>query len=168
MMILLRLLHILSGITWVGTTVFTTFFLFPSLRANPAAMGQVMGGLMQRRFATFMPAVAIITILSGLGMISITSGGHLGMYLQTHSGHSFAMAGGVAILAFLLGMLVARPAGMRVMALGAQMSSVTDPAERSKLQAEMAALSTRSGVVTVVVTILLLIAAGGMAIARYV
>lgn len=168
MMLLLRLLHILGGVIWVGATVFTTFFLFPALRGNPAAAGQVMQGLNHRRFMQIMPGIAIVTILSGSWMIWITSGGHLGMYMQTRSGHSFTTAGGLAIVAFFLGIFVGRPKGMKAAALGAQMAAVTDPAERAKLQQEMVTLQQQSVIITVAVTVLLLIAAAGMAIARYV
>ena len=45
----LRLIHILGGIFWVGSMVFTTFFLAPVLRSSPAMAGQVMAGLQKRR-----------------------------------------------------------------------------------------------------------------------
>jgi hypothetical protein len=168
MMILLRLVHILLGIFWVGATIFTTFFLFPSLIGDPATMGKVGQGLMRRRFMMIMPLVALFTILSGLAMLRVTSGGQMDAYMQTPAGRTFGMAGGIAILAFILGISLARPAGMKAAQLGAQMASVTDPAERTRLQSEMAALQKKSGMITVLVTVLLIIAAAGMAIARYV
>jgi uncharacterized membrane protein len=168
MMILLRLVHILLGIFWVGATIFTTFFLFPALMGDPATMGKVGQGLMRRRFMMVMPLAAILTILSGLTMLWTTSAGQMDAYMATAGGKMFARAGGVAILAFLLGITLARPAGMKAARLGAEMATVTDPARRAALQAEMAALQKRNGVITVVVTVLLVIAAAGMAIARYV
>lgn len=168
LMILLRLTHILAGITWVGAVIFTAIFLFPAMQGDPATAGKVMAGLARRRYMQVMPAVAILTILSGLWMIWVTSGGHLGMYMQTASGHTFTMAGGLGILGFLLGIFVARPRGMKAMALGKQMAAVTDSTERAKLQEEMQTLQKQSGMVTMAVTILVLLAAAGMAIARYV
>ena len=48
--IALRLIHILSAIFWVGTLLFTTFYLFPATaKAGPAA-GPVMGNLRDRGF----------------------------------------------------------------------------------------------------------------------
>jgi hypothetical protein len=42
--LVLRLVHILGGIAWVGFAAFNTYFLIPSLgEAGPAA-GPVMGG----------------------------------------------------------------------------------------------------------------------------
>ena len=168
LMILLRLIHILAGITWVGAVIFTSLFLFPAMQGDPGTAGKVMAGLARRRYMQFMPAVAILTILAGLWMIWITSGGHLDLYMQTASGHTFTMAGGLGIVGFLLGMLFARPRGLKAMALGKQMATVTDAAERATLQGEMERLQKQSGMITMAVTILVLLAAAGMAIARYV
>jgi hypothetical protein len=169
MMILLRLLHILTGITWVGAMVFMTFFLIPVFRVSPPALaGQVMQGLAKRRYMQLMPLIALVTMLSGIWMIWITSGGNLGMYMQTRSGHSFATAGGLAILAFALGIVFGRPTGIKAAAIGARLATVTDPVEKAKLVDEMTVLQKKTGMISVGVTILLIIAAGGMAIARYV
>ena len=168
LMILLRLLHILSGIAWVGTMIFTVFFLFPALAGDTATVGKVMAGLARRRYMQFMPGIALVTILSGSWMIWITSGGHMDMYMQTASGHTFTMAGGLGILGFLLGIFGARPIGLKAMAIGQQMGATTDPAERARLQEQMLGLQKKSGLITLTVTILILLAAAGMAIARYV
>ena len=66
-LVVLRLVHILGGIFWLGSGLFTTFFLIPALgRAGPAAAGPVMGALQQRRLFTVLPVVALLTILSGV------------------------------------------------------------------------------------------------------
>ena len=166
-MILLRLIHILAGITWVGAMIFTVFFLIPAVKDEPPLMGKVFQGLMRRKYMQAMPIVAILTILSGLWMIWITSGGHLAMYNSTPSGHTFTMAGGLGILGFLIGMFVARPAGMRVSQLSGRLAEATDGAEKARLQAEIAALQKRNVLATNVVVGLLLLTVAGMAIARY-
>lgn len=167
-MILLRLIHILTGIVWVGGMTFFMFFLLPGLQGEPAVMGKVMQGLARRNYMLLMPLIAIATILSGLAMIWVTSGGHVGLYMQTRSGHTFTMAGGLAILGFLVGMFLSRPAGMKAAAIGAQMATATDPAEQARLKDQMAGLQKKSGVYSILVMVLLLAAAAGMAIARYV
>lgn len=131
-------------------------------------MGRVFQGLMKRGYMIIMPVIAILTILSGLAMIWITSGGHLSMYMATPSGHTFTQSGGLAIVAFLVGMIVARPAGMKAAGLATQMASTTDAAEKGRLQGEIAILQKRNALATMAVTVLLIVAAAGMAIARYV
>jgi len=168
MMILLRLIHILAGIFWVGTMFFLTFFLTPVIKSDPPTAGKVMQGLTARNFLQVVPGLALLSILSGLGLIWITSGGDMREYAESRSGHVFLTSGGIAIFAFLLGMTFARPAMMRAGQIGASMASVTDAAERTRLQAEMGALQQRNAQVTLVVVSLLILAAAGMAIARYV
>lgn len=168
MMILLRLIHVLAGIFWVGATIFTSFFLAPSLQGDPTTMGKVMAGLAKRGFMTVMPLVAILSVLSGLTLIWVTSGGHLHEFMETASGHTFTMAGGLAMLGFLVGISVVKPTVDRAGALGAQMAAVTDPSERARLQEVMAGLQKRLKIGSTTVVILLILAASGMAIARYV
>lgn len=167
-MVLLRLMHILAGITWVGAMIFTVFFLIPALKDDGATLGKVFQGLMKRGYMQVMPAVAIVTILSGLWMIRVTSNGMMDVYMQSRAGRTFTTAGGLAIIGFLIGMFVARPAGMRAAGLMGQMANSSDNAEKARLQGEVAALQKRNGAATMIVAVLVIAAAAGMAIARYV
>lgn len=166
MMTLLRLIHVLGGIAWVGSMFFMMFFLFPAFQGEPATMGKVMQGLGKRRFMQIMPVIAILTILSGLWMIWITSGGDIRTYASTGAGKYFTMAGGLAIIAFLTGIFIGRPMGMKAAALGQAMATASE-AERGKLQEQMAALQQKSGVVNGLVAALLVLSAAGMGVARY-
>jgi uncharacterized membrane protein len=167
MMTLLRLIHVLGGIAWVGSMFFMMMFLFPALQGDPATMGKVMQGLGKRRFMQIMPIVAIFTMLSGLWMVWITSGGDIRTYASSGAGKVFTMGGGLAIIAFLLGIMIGRPTGMKAMAIGQAMATASD-AEKGKLAEQMAALQKKSAVVNVVVAALLVAAAAAMAVARYV
>ena len=168
MMILLRLVHIVGAIFWVGSAMFTGFFLIPSLKETPATMGAVAQALAKRGFMTAMPVVGLFVILSGGTMLWIQSGGHMHEYMMTASGHTFTMAGGIGILALLFGVVVTKPANMKAGAIGAQLQTVTDPAEKGRLQGEMAVAQKKAALFTMIVTILMILAAMGMAIARYV
>jgi hypothetical protein len=168
MMLLLRLIHVVGAIFWVGSAMFTGFFLIPALRETPATMGQVAQALTKRGFMVAMPIVGLLVILSGVTMIWVTSGGHLHEYMLTPAGHTFTMAGGVGILSLLVGLIFTKPANMKAATLGAQLQAATDPAEKTRLGAEMAAAGKQAALWTLVVTILMIVAAMGMAIARYV
>lgn len=168
MMLILRLIHIVGAIFWVGSAMFTGFFLIPSLKETPATMGAVAQALAKRGFMVVMPVVGLLVILSGATMIWITSGGHLHEYMMTASGHTFTMAGGIGILSLLVGLVFTKPANMRAGAIGAQLQTVTDPAEKARLGQEMAAAQKAAATWTIIVTILMIIAACGMAVARYV
>ncbi len=75
LMIILRILHIFSGIFWVGTNFFMVLFLVPSLRLAGPAGGTVMGKLTTSRFSLTIGLAAIITVLAGLTMYWLDSKG---------------------------------------------------------------------------------------------
>ena len=161
----LRLLHVGLGTFWVGTVLFNALYLSPALRAaGPAAAGAVMGSMMRRRFMVVMPVIAIVTILTGLRLLMIASGGDA-HWFQHRVGHTYSVAGGLAIIAFLVGIFVVRPTMGRVGNLA--QSATSDGTTRDALAAEMARLQRRAVVSNQIVAVLLVLATAGMAIARY-
>ena len=166
-LLVLRLVHILGGIFWLGSGLFTTFFLMPALGSvGPAAAGPLMGALQQRRFFTVLPIVALLTILSGLRLFHIVSAGFAPAYLSSPTGQTFIWSGIAAVAAFLLSLFVARPAALRAGQLGASMSSLPQE-QRAGQAAEVERLRRRSAVASVLAMVFLVSAAAGMAVARY-
>lgn len=164
-LLVLRLIHILGGILWVGSGIFTFLFLMPAIAQAGPAGGQVMMNLQKRRLFTVLPIVAVITMLSGIRLMQIVSGGFAAGYFRTGPGHTFAISGVFAILAFLIGVLISRPGAMRLVKL--QQAAASDQTSKEKLQAEIRALQSRVAMSGITVTVLLVLAAAGMAIARY-
>jgi uncharacterized membrane protein len=164
--IVLRLVHILGGIIWVGGMTVMAFFVMPVLTGLGPAAGPVMAGLNQKKFPVIMPIIALLTILSGLRLLMIDSASFEGSYFQSPVGRMFAMAGGLAILAFLFGIIVVRPVMMKSMALGQQMASA-DATQKAKLEQEMGSLRKRGATANMIIFVMLLLAALGMATARY-
>src|SRR3954464_14500247 len=76
--LVLRFVHILSAITWLGGGILTAFFLIPAISGSQTAMAEVMAGLKRKRFFIFQPIVATLTILSGLRLLWIDSAGFAG------------------------------------------------------------------------------------------
>jgi uncharacterized membrane protein len=166
-LLVLRLVHIVGGIFWVGSMMFTSFFLIPALGSSPAVAGQVMAGLEKRRLFTLLPIVALLTILSGIRLLWIASVGFSDAYFSTSTGRTFAASGVGAIVAFLLSVLVSRPGFVRVGRLGATLAATTDEGVKQRISAEMARLRRRVSIANAIVATLLLLAAAGMATARY-
>jgi uncharacterized membrane protein len=164
----LRLIHILSGIFWVGSMIFTTFYLAPVIRSSPALAGQVMAGLQKRRLFIALPIAALLTIASGLRLLSIASVGFSGSYFSTPTGRTLGTAAVAATIAFLLSLIISRPGFVRVGRLGASLADAPDDGARQRIGAEIARLSRRVAISNALVVVLLLLAAAGMAIARYV
>jgi uncharacterized membrane protein len=165
--LVLRLIHILGGIFWVGSLMYTSFFLVPVVRSSPAVAGQVMAGLQRRRLFIVLPIVALLTIASGLRLLMIASAGFSSAYFSTPAGRTYGAGAVAAIVAFLLAVLVSRPAFVHVGKLGASLATTTDEGARQRITAEMQRLNRRATVANGIVVVLLLSTAAGMATARY-
>lgn len=163
----LRLIHILSAITWLGSGIFTTFFLIPALSGSPALIGQVVAGLERRRFFVVLQVAAALTILSGLRMIWIDSAGFSGSYFDTATGKTFGNAGLSAIIAAVLGFGVAGPAMARAAAIGATLAASADAVEKARLTQQLDRLRRRGRIATLASVSFGILAAIGMAVARY-
>lgn len=164
--LLLRVVHIVGGILWVGAMVLMTAFLMPAMRQAGPAGGAVMSALIQRRAMTYVPVVALLTLLSGFRLYWIVSGGLSSGYLATGAGLTFGISGLLATIAFLIGFFVTRPALARAGVVLGEMRSASE-AERAQLQREADRLRARGRSASMVVTTMVLLAAIGMAVARY-
>lgn len=167
MVVVMRLIHVGLGVFWAGTMVFNAAFLGPSVRDAGPDGAKVMGGLMRRRFMDVMPAVAILNILSGLWLYWKMSGGFQPAYMRSATGMTFGTGGVLAIVAFTIGMVVVRPSMLKAMALGSAIAQA-QPAERDELMARAQAFRGKAMGAGKLVAVLLGLAVGAMAIARYI
>lgn len=166
-LILLRLVHVLGGIFWVGAGLFNLVFLGPAMAAAGPAAGPMMEVFRRRRMFVVMPTVALLTILSGLRLMMIASGNFSAAYFTTGAGRAFAFGGACAIVVFVVGLGLAMPMQKRLGTLGPLIAAASDESTRAHLQAEAARLQGRMRVVGPVTTTLLVLAAVSMAVARY-
>lgn len=164
-LLVLRVVHVVGGIIWVGSGVLMGLFLAPALATLGPTAGQVMGALQKRKMMVFMPTVAILTILSGIRLMMITSMGFSGAYFATGPGKAFAIAGLAGIIAFLVGILFNLPIAKKMAKISQEMAS--NPANKDALAAEAKSLQQRAATMGFAVLGLLLFAAIGMAVARY-
>ena len=164
-LVVLRLVHILSGIIWVGSTIFMAWFLMPAIGMAGAAGGQVMVGLQKRKLLVVMPIVAILTMLSGIRLMMIVSSGFNGSYFRTPMGQGYSIAALLAIIGFLVGMIYSRPNAAKLARL--QHSAVSDQTSKELIQNEIKATQTKLARAGTAVFVLLTLAAAGMAVSRY-
>ena len=164
-LLVLRVIHVVGAIIWVGSGVMMMFFIAPALAPLGPTAGQVMANLQKRKFMVVLPTIAILTILSGLRLMMIASANFGAGYFATNSGRTFAAAGAAGMLAFLIGIVVNRPVMLKMGKL--QQSVASDPLSKDAIAAEVRKLQQRAAMAGTVVTILLLLAAVGMAVARY-
>lgn len=168
MLLTLRLIHVLAGVFWAGAAVFTAAFLIPTIRAVGPAGGPVMRHIAQvRKLPVFILSAGILTVISGVGLYSISSGGFTNSWMRSGAGITFGIGGLLGILAMLIGIFFAMPMARRAAALAAAMGasggkpSADQAAEMQRLQGRMAKASALGAVLIVGAT-------SAMAIARYI
>ncbi len=152
----LRVLHILCGTFWVGSGLYSTIFVLPAMQKAGPAAGPIFAELQRRKLFTVLPLAAVITMLTGVRLLWIVSGGFEAHYFHTRSGHTFAASGAASILAFVIALAVSRPAAIKLASLPPTASD-----------GERASLKRRSNIATIVAMSLLTLAAIGMSVARY-
>ena len=166
-LLVLRFIHIISGIMWVGSGIFVAFFLIPALAVNRQLMPQVMEGLQRRRVFIIIPTAGLLAILSGTRLLWIDSAGFSDSYMQTGVGRTFSLGGTAAIIALLIQVFVSRPAGQKLGVIATQLAASPAANERERLNAEADRLRRRSAMGTLGAVIFGLLAASAMAVARY-
>jgi uncharacterized membrane protein len=165
--LVLRLVHIILGVFWAGTVFFLVLFLAPAMGRVGPDSGKVMVQINKARFFEIMPLAALITILSGTWLMWIDSNGFGAPFFGSHWGVSLTVGGVAALMAFLVGTLIMRPATLRMLALGPRLGAAQSDEERGALGAQMDVLRRRSRTSSVWVAWLLLLAVAAMAGARY-
>jgi len=158
LLLLMRVLHIVLGVFWAGTMIFTAVFLFPAIRDAGPDGAKVAAGLNRRRFLDVMPVVALLTVVSGLWLYWFDSGGFQPPFMRSNMGMMLGVGAVAALIAFVLGLAIVRPAMRGAAALS------QDPTQLAAAQA----LRARAASYGRVVAVLLGLATAAMAIARYV
>lgn len=167
LIIILRLIHVVSGALWVGMLTFSTFFLMPAIQEVGPDGGKVMAAVQRRGIMTIMPLVALGTLISGIWLyVRDAAGGHA-EFAQSPMGMAFGLGGLAAILAWVLGVAVMRPSMMKAMALGQGLGPSTAAEERQRVMAEAQRLRARAGAASRATAYLLFFAIAAMAVARY-
>src|ERR1041384_3508220 len=87
---LLRIVHIVGGVIWVGGTLTMTFFIGPTIGATAEAGQKFVGHLMSNlKFSNRMSAAAGLTILAGFILYWIDSQGFSSPWMSSGAGRGF-------------------------------------------------------------------------------
>lgn len=166
--VLLRIVHILFGVFWVGSLLFMARFLMPSLRAVGPAGAPIMQQLTQvLKMPVYLTTAGGLAVLSGIALYWHDSGGFQRVWLESPTGRVFGLGGLLAITGLIVGLTINKPAATQMtelaMAIGKAGGKPTP-----EQAAEMKRLQGRLYSATQVIAGLLLLATTAMAIARYV
>ncbi len=158
----LRLIHILSAIFWVGTTLFMLFFLEPVVSQVGQAGSQVMQALITTtRFPQVIALSGVVTVLAGLTLY----GRMYGFGIATMFGPKLPLTLGAlaGFLAAATGFTFQGPAAKALGALGAEIAAQNGPPtpeQMARVQAYQAriALGTRIAAVLMVLAVIGMVA----------
>jgi hypothetical protein len=166
-MVVLRVVHILAGVFWVGAALTTVFFIQPTAREVGPAAGPFMMHLAGRKhLVDFVLSAAGLTVLAGLLMYWRVSGGLDPDWIGSAPAISLTVGALCAIAALAIGGSIVRPSIMATLAIGQAVAASGGPPTPEQA-AELQALQRRGTTAGKVVVPLLIVAVIGMAAARY-
>ncbi|MEO8620583.1 MAG: hypothetical protein ABI625_05930 [bacterium] len=166
LMIVLRLVHIISGALWVGAVLFLAIYIVPIVRASGADGSRLLQGMEQRRFPLYMGALPGLAVLSGIGLYQRALSVSHDTFGRSHMGMALGLGGGLALIALIIGGAVAGRSAGALTKLDTQIQAaggVPSAAQTQEILRLQAKLATGSKTVAVLV----LITTALMAAARY-
>ena len=158
-LVVARLLHILGGISWVGSVLTSVFFIEPTATALGAPGSRFLAHLVTRRRLTNAMA-ATTAIAAGAFLFWIDSSGLQLTWITTHTGLAFTAGALAALSAFVLAGVILKPGFERLAAL-AEGPTTHEGDELAR------GLEARLRPISLIQVVLLLFAAAAMATARY-
>jgi uncharacterized membrane protein len=159
-LIMLRFIHVVSGVLWAGGAVLLATFVLPAARdeANTRYLRRL---IWTRNLPRYLNVTLVLALLSGLTMYGNLTIVTQGAWARSHAGMAFGVGGALSIIAAVIASFVAAPAIHRALEL----------ANKQPSSAEISVESTRSlaryGAAMRLVAVLLTGTAALMAVARY-
>jgi uncharacterized membrane protein len=166
LIMVLRVIHIFSGVFWVGFAFFNIGFLQPTVTATGTEGQKTMQYLTQKtRLLSTVYATATLTMLSGLIMYWILLGFRLTAFL---SGYGVVLTiGSIAgVIAWIFVVVVIRGIFGQMQTIGQEIQAQGSPPTPDQAT-QMQALVARLGSIGQVALVFLVIALLGMSIAQY-
>jgi hypothetical protein len=164
---LLRCVHVVTGTLWAGGAILIAGYILPAARAAGPGGGAVLHQLTTvRKLPQTLLALAALTVLSGVYLVWLASGGLHAGWFASRAGLGYSAGGAAALVAFLIGAGVNIPTANRIGRLTREAqvaTNVSTPAHNERLRRLAARLlwGTRA------VAILVGLATAAMGIARY-
>ncbi len=163
LLIILRLIHILSGVFWVGGAVIAYFFLFPAVAATGAAGQQTMGHIVNKgRLTARLTIASMLTVLAGAALYWIDSHGFTSPWTVSAPGLGFALGAIFALVGLGYGLVVGR-SFQALSRMAAASQGKPSPEQLSQMQA----IQKRIAMASQINTFALILALVCMATARY-
>lgn len=164
--ITLRLVHIVSGVLWVGAATMLAAYVLPAARSSEDGLRFLRELIWVRNLPRYLNVVLGLSLLSGLilygNLVLLTQGA----WARSRHGIVLGVGGMSAIIAAALATFMAAPAIHRALELTEKGTSPSDSGARENQTAVRHALR-RYEIAMRLVVALLLVAASLMAVSRY-
>ncbi len=106
LVIVLRLIHIIAGVFWVGSTHINHFFISPTVSATAEAGQEFMAHLVvNAHLSTRIAISAIVTVLAGGWLYEIDSKALTSARRNSGPGLGFGIGGLFAIIGLIFGLI---------------------------------------------------------------
>lgn len=162
--VILRLIHILGGVFWVGSAVFSGFFVFPAVDATGDAGKKFLEYMVARaKVSTRIAISAVLAVLTGGWLYWIDSAGFTSGWKNSGAGLGFGIGGVLGLIGFVTGGLGSRERAAFVK-LTAGISDGKPTGEQMDQIQKIQARSNRWGLIS---NIALILVVACMATARY-
>ena len=120
-MVILRMIHILSGVAWAGAVFFLTAVVQPAIEGGGPEAGRFMQRLAsQSRFRLVMAIAPGLAVLSGLVLYARVSAGFQIAWITSGAGLSLTIGGLAALLTVVVFGVFQRPVAERLQVLGGE------------------------------------------------
>lgn len=166
-MVVLRIIHILAGVFWVGAALTVILFIQPTAREVGPAAGPFISHLAGRkRLVEFVLGAGGLTVLAGLLLYWRDSAGLNPDWIGSAEGVALTVGALCAIAALAIGGSVIRPGIRASLAIGREVAAGGGPPTPEQA-ARLQALQERAHTAGKVIVPLLIVAVVAMASARY-
>ena len=170
LMALLRLVHILAGIFWVGATLVLAGFVLPAARAVGPGAGPFMSQLMlQQRLQLWINVAMTLAILAGFALFGLDSRISGGGFGRSAPGMTYGLGALFAIVAAGVGGAMVKPTGRKLGDIAQRMQEALrgGGGPPASLVAEAQPLQRKMQRALTIMSVLLVLSATTMAIGRY-
>ena len=134
-LLILRLFHICTGVFWAGATIYLAAFIAPAVKSLGPEGGKFMQQLGKtNKLPLVMTLAATLNVLCGVLLILKLSDGFQNEWTSTRQFMILSTGGGLAIIAYLEGLLVTRPTVIKMNMLGQSIVAAGGPPSAEQTQ----------------------------------
>lgn len=154
----MRIVHIVSGVFWVGAAVYLALVLEPKLRGLKPEVERDVLKAISKLNSLWITLSAIVTILAGFALVSQTPGREFSQLFS----NGWGTAIGIGMIASLLAFFLSGWVGANTAKLRRALSEDAAPDDSA-----LARIRTRIAIGSQLNAVLVVVAVGSMAAARY-